>query len=49
MGIYWPPNFNNLVTFVKEVSDICKNVIIMSDFNVDINTARIEVNKLDEF
>ena len=56
MGIYRPPNFNNLETFFKEVSDsLVKSslaygtFINMGDFNIDINTAGIEVDKLDEF
>ena len=56
MGIYRPPNFNNLETFFKEVSDsLVKSslaygtFINMGDFDIDINTAGIEVDKLDEF
>ena len=56
MGIYRPPNFNNLDTFFKEVNDSLskasltyENFIIMGDFNVDINTAGTEVDKLDKF
>ena len=56
MGIYRPPNFNNINTFFKEVSDFLgkaslayKHSIIMGDFNVDINNAGIEADKLDEF
>ena len=58
MGIYRPPNFNNLDTFFKEVSDSLslskaslayENFIIMGDFNIDINTAGIYVDKLEEF
>ena len=56
MSIYRPPNFNNLDMLFKEVSHslgkaslIYKNFIIMGDFNIDINTAGIEVDKLDEF
>ena len=56
MGIYRPPCFNNLDTFFKEVSNFLgkanlnyENSIIMGDFNIDINTAGIEVDKLDEF
>ena len=56
MDIYRPPNFNNLDTFFKEVSDslsqgnlTCENFIIMGDFNIDINTSGMDVDKLDEF
>ena len=56
MSICRPPNFNNLDTFFKEVGDFqgkagltYENFIIMGDFNIDINTAGIEVDKLDEF
>ena len=56
MGIYRPPNFNNLDTFFKEVSDSLgkasltyENFIVMGNFNIDINTAGMEVDKLDEF
>ena len=56
MGIYRPPNFNNINTFLKEVSDSLskasltyKHFTIMGDFNIDINTAGIEADKLDEF
>ena len=51
MGIYTPPNFNNLDTFFKEVSDSLTkaSLIVMGDFNIDINAAGIEVDKLDEF
>ena len=56
MGIYRPPKFKNLDTFFKEVSDCLskasltyENIIIMGDFNIDINTAGIKVDKLDEF
>ena len=56
MGIYRPPNFNNLDTCLKEVTDsLCKasltyeHFIIMGDFNIDIKTAGMEVDKLDEF
>ena len=56
MGIYRPRNFNNLDMFFKEVSDSLnkasltyKNFISMGDFNIDINTAGMEVDKLDEF
>ena len=54
MGIYRPTNFNNLDTFFKEVSDSLskasltyENFIIMGDFNIDIDTAGIEVDKVD--
>ena len=56
MGICRPPNFNNLDTFFKGVGDFLgkagltyENFIIMGNFNIDINTAGIEVDKLDEF
>ena len=56
MGIYKPPNFDNLDTFFKEVSDSLskasltyENFIIMGDFNIDINTAGVDVERLDEF
>ena len=56
MGICRPPNFNNLDTFFKEVSDSLskasltyENFIIMGDFNIDINTAGMDFNKLDGF
>ena len=56
MGIYRPPNFNNLDTFFKEVNNsLCKasltyeNCIIVGDFNIDINTAGIEFDKIDKF
>ena len=56
MGIYRPPNFDNLDTFFKEVTDSLskasltyKNFIIMGDFNIDINTAGMYVDKRDEF
>ena len=55
-GIYWAPNVNNIDTFFKEVGDslgkatlTCKNFIIMGDFNIAINTAEIEVDKLNKF
>ena len=56
MGIYRPPKFDNLDTFFKEVSDSLSKAsltferfIIMGDFNIDINTAGMGVDKLDEF
>ena len=56
MGIYKPPNFDNLDTFFKEVSDSLskasltyENFIIMGDFYIDINTAGVDVERLDEF
>ena len=56
MGIYRPPKFDNLDTFFKEVSDSLsktsltfERLIIMGDFNIDINTAGMDVHKLDEF
>ena len=56
MGIYKPPNFDNLDTFFKEVSDSLskasltyENFIIMGNFNIDINTAGVDVERLDEF
>ena len=56
MGIYRPPNFNNLDTFFKETNDSLSrasltygNFIIMGDFNIDINAAGVEADKLDEF
>ena len=56
MVIYRPPNFNNPDTFFKEVSDSLskasfkyENFIIMGDFNIDINIAGIDLDKLDEF
>ena len=56
MGIYRPPNFDNLDTFFKEVTDSLskaslayENLIIMGDFDIDINTAGMDVDKLDEF
>ena len=56
MSIYRPPNFNNLDTFFKEVSDSLskesltyKTFMIMGDFNIDINTAGMNFDKLDEF
>ena len=56
MSIYRLPNFNNLDMFFKEVSDSLnkasltyENFIIMGDFNIEINTAVIDVDKLDEF
>ena len=56
MGINKPPNLNNLDTFFKEVSDSLskasltyEHFVIMSDFNIDINTDGMVVNKLDEF
>ena len=52
----WPPSFNNLDTFFKEVIDSLskatltyENVIIIGDFNIDINTTGMDVDKLDEF
>ena len=46
MDIYRPPNFNNLDTFFKEVTDSLskasltyENFIVMGDFDIDINTA----------
>ena len=52
MGIYRPPNFNNLDTFFKETNDSLsrasltyENFIIMGDFNIDINAAGIEADK----
>ena len=52
MGIYREPNFNNLDTFFKAVSDSLskasltyENFIIMGDFDIDINFAGIEVDK----
>ena len=52
MGIYREPNFNNLYTFFKAVSDSLskasltyENFIIMGDFDIDINFAGIEVDK----
>ena len=56
MGIYRPPNSDNLDTFFKQVSDSLskasltyENFIIMGDFNIDINIAGMDVDKLDEF
>ena len=46
VGIYRPPNFNNLDMFFKEVTDSLskasltyENFIVMGDFDIDINTA----------
>ena len=56
MGIYKLPNFINLNIFFKEVSvSLSKasltyeNFIVMGDFNIDIDTTGIDVDKLDEF
>ena len=56
MGIYSPPNSDNLDTFFKQVSDSLskasltyENFIIMGDFNIDINIAGMDVDKLDDF
>ena len=53
MGIYRPPNFDNLDTFFKEIRNFLskanKNFIIIGDFNIDIITAGMDVDKLDEF
>ena len=55
MGIYRPPNLNNLDTLFEEVTDSIRKAIltyenfIMGDFNIDINTAGMDVDKLDEF
>ena len=56
MGIYRPPNFNNPDTFFKEVTDSLskanltyENFIIMGDFDINISTAGMDVDKLDEF
>ena len=56
VGICRPPNFNNLDAFFKEVSDSLskasltyKNFIITGDFNININTAGMGVDKLDYF
>ena len=55
-GIYRPPNFDNLDIFFKEVNDSLskasltyKNFINNGVFNIDINTAGMDVDKLDEF
>ena len=52
----WSPNFDNLDTFFKEVSNSLSNAsltyeifIIMDDLNIDINTAGMDVVELDEF
>ena len=56
MIIYRPPNFNNVDSFFKEVTDSLskasltyKFFIIMSDFNIAISTTGVDVDKLDEF
>ena len=56
MGIYKPSNFVNLDTFFKEVSDSLskasltyENFIIMGDFTIDISTAGVDADRLDEF
>ena len=56
MGIYKPSNFDNLDTFFKEVSDSLskasltyENFIIMGDFTIDISTAGVDADRLDEF
>ena len=56
MGIYRPPKFDNLDTLLKEVSDSLskasltyENFIIMGDFNININTSGMDVDKLNEF
>ena len=56
MGIYRPPNFNNIDTFFKELSDSLnktsltyENFIIMGYFNIDINTPGMDIDKLDKF
>ena len=54
MNIYRPPNLNNPETFFKEVSDSLskasltyENFIIIGNFNIYINIAVMEVDKLE--
>ena len=56
MGICRPRNFNNLDAFFKEVSYSLskasltyKKFIITGDFNINIKTAGMGVDKLDYF
>ena len=52
MRIYKPPKLKNLYKFFKEVSEkkiAYENFLIMGDFDIDIITAGMEVDKLDEF
>ena len=56
LGIYRLPKFNNLDAFFKEVSDSLSKAsltyeefIITGDFNIEINTAETDVDKLIEF
>ena len=51
MGICRPPNFNTQDTFFEKVSDPHSKAtfIIMGDFNIDIDTAGMDFDNLDEF
>ena len=52
MCIYKLPKLKNLDSFFKEVSEkkiAHENFLIMGDFDIDIITAGMEVDKLDEF
>ena len=56
MSIHRPPNFSNLdIFFNKFTHSLSKviltyeNFIIMCDFNIDVNTIGVEVNKPDAF
>ena len=53
---YRLPNFNKLDTFFNEVSDSLskasltyENLVIIGDFHIDINNARMKVDTLNEF
>ena len=55
-SVYRPPTQNNLECFFNEVTTslsqarvLCDNLIVMGDFNIDINLPSHEHDKLEEF
>ena len=44
LSVYWPPSYNNLIIFFEELTKSVRmglsaygNIIVMGDFNIDIN------------
>ena len=56
-SVYRPPSYNNLTVFLEElIKSVCKalntydNIIVIGDFNIDINKGEaIDHDKLDVF
>ena len=55
-SVYRPPSYNNLIIFFEDLKSVCKalntydNIIVIGDFNIDINKDEaIGHDKLDVF